>query len=94
MVCQEALKLTAQNRKVTFIVDNFPEHPHMPGSLAIDFILLPVNTTSVTQFMDQGVMQSLKTKWRAKVIRNYINTINSNKELPSITILDIIIMLE
>lgn len=87
-------KFLAQNRKVAFIVDNCPAHPHVPGLTAIDLIYLPPNTTSVTQPMDQGVIRSLKAKYRAKVIRKYINAIDSNKELPNITILDAMIMLE
>ena len=44
--------------------------------------------------MDQGVIRSLKAKYRAKVIRKYINAMESNKELPKITILDAMAMLE
>ena len=87
-------KFLAQNRKVAFIVDNCPAHPHVPDLTAIDLIFLPPNTTSVTQPMDQGVIRSLKAKYRAKVIRKYINAMESNKELPKITILDAMAMLE
>ena len=44
--------------------------------------------------MDQGVIRSLKAKFRAKVIRKYNNAMESNKELPKITILDAMPMLE
>ena len=44
--------------------------------------------------MDQAIIRSLKAKNRAKLIRKYINIFNSNKELPNITILDAMIMLE
>ena len=44
--------------------------------------------------MDQGVIRSLKAKYRAKVIRKYINAMESNKELRKITILDAMAMLE
>ena len=87
-------KFLAQNRKVAFIVDNCPAHPHVPDLTAIDLIFLPPNTTSVTQPMDQGVIRSLKAKYRAKVIRKYINAMESNKELRKITILDAMAMLE
>ena len=59
---------------------------------AIDLIFLP--PTSVTQPMDQGVIQSLKAKYPAKVIRKYINAMESDKELPKITILDAVAMLK
>ena len=84
----------AKSRKLALIVDNCPAHPHIPGLVAIDLIFLPPNTTSITQPMDQGVIRSLKAKYRAKMIRKYINAIDSNKELPKITILDAMVMLE
>ena len=84
----------AKSRKVALIVDNCPAHPHVPGLVAIDLIFLPPNMTPITQPMDQGVIRSLKAKYRAKMIRKYINAIDSNKELPKITILDAMVMLE
>ena len=66
----------------------------MPELAGIDLILLPPNTISVTQPMDQGVIQSLKAEYRTKVVRKYINAIDSYKELPNIRILDAMIMLE
>ena len=56
-------KFLAQNCKVAFIVDNCPAHPHVPDLTAIDLIFLSLNTTSVTQPMDQGVKRSLKAKY-------------------------------
>ena len=44
--------------------------------------------------MDQGVIQSLKAKYRTKVIRKYINVIDSDRKLTNITILGAMIMLE
>ena len=44
--------------------------------------------------MGQGFIRTLKAKYRSKVIRKYINTMESNKELPKITILDAMTMLE
>ena len=66
----------------------------MPELAGIDLIFLPPNAISVTQPMDQGVIQSLKVEYRTKVIRKYINAIVSHKELPNIRILDAVIMLE
>ena len=44
--------------------------------------------------MDQGVIKSLKAKYRTKVIRKYINVIDSDRKLTNITILGAMIMLE
>ena len=86
-------KFLAKNRKVAF-VDNCPAHPHVPGLMAIDLIFLPPNTTSLTQLMDQSVIRTSIAKYRAKVIRKYINAVDSNKEMPKITILDAMVMLK
>ena len=84
-------KFLVQNRKVAFIVDNCPVDPHVPDLTTIDLIFfLPLNTTSVTQPMDQGIIRSLKAKYQAKVIHKYINAMESNKELPKITIIHVI----
>ena len=59
-------RFLAQNRKVAFIIDNCPAHPHVPNLAAVDLIFLPPNTTSVTQTMDQGVIRSFKAKYEQK----------------------------
>ena len=56
-------------------------------------IFLP-NATSITQSMNQGATRSLKDNNCVKVIRKYINAIDSNKEWQNITILDAMIMLK
>ena len=81
-------KLLAQNRKVAFIIDNCPVHPDVPGLMGIYLLFLP------PELMGQGVIRSLKAKYCTKVISKYINAFDSNKELPNITILDGINMLE
>ena len=44
--------------------------------------------------MEQSVIQLLKAKYCAKVIRKYINATDSNKELPNIIILYAMIILQ
>ena len=70
------------------IVDNCPAHPHVEGLQAVDLIVLPPNTTSKLQSMNQGVIRSLKAKYRSAVVKLYINRIESGQELPKISILD------
>ena len=78
----------AEGRKITMIVDNCPAHPHVEGLQAVELIFLPPNTTSKLQPMDQGVIRSLKAKYRSAVVKLYINRIESGQELPKISILD------
>ena len=81
-------KMIAEGRKITMIVDNYPAHPHVEGLQAAELIFLSPNTTSKLQPMDQGVIRSLKAKYRSAVVKLYINRIESGQELPKTSILD------
>ena len=86
-------KFLAEKQKIALIVDNCPAHPKVEGLKAIDLIFLPPNTTSKTQPMDQGIIRSLKARYRTKVIRKYIAAVDAKKPLPKLTILDAMTML-
>ena len=58
-----------ENRKIALIIDNCAAHPEIGGLKAIDFFFLPPNTTSASQPMDQGVICSLKVRYRKKVVQ-------------------------
>lgn len=60
-------KFDTENRIVALIIDNCTAHLDIGGLKAIDLFFLPPNTTSVLQPMDQGVIRSLKAKYRTKV---------------------------
>ena len=81
-------KMIAEGRNITVIVDNCPAHPHVEGLQAVELIFLPPNTTCKLQPMEQGVIRSLKAKYRSAVVKLYITRIESGKELPKISILD------
>ena len=55
----------AQKTKITLIIDNCPAHPNVPALDWLELIFLPPNTTSITQLTDQGVIRSLKAKYRS-----------------------------
>ena len=86
-------KFLAEKRKIALIVDNCPAHPKVEGLKAIDLIFLPPNTTSKAQPMDQGIIRSLKPRYRTKVIRKYIAAVDAKKPLPKLTVLDAMTML-
>ena len=85
-------KFEQQNRKIVLIIDNCPAHPAIGGLKAIQLCFFapppPPNTTAVTQPMDQGVICSLKAKYRSRLIKLIIKAIDSNKDIPKINILD------
>ena len=76
----------AQSRKVALLSDNCPAHPEIKNLMNINLIFLPPNT-SVFQPMDQGVIRSLKAHYQKKVVCLSIKTVESNKPLPKISIL-------
>ena len=76
-----------ENRKVALIIDNCTAHPNIGGLKANGLFLLPLNTTSALQPMDHGVIRSLKARYRNKVVQKIIETINSKKSLPTISLL-------
>ena len=82
-----------ESQKVALIVDNCTAHPEIGGLKAIDLFFLPPNTTSILQPMDQGVIRSLKARYRTKVVKKMIEAIDSNKPLPDISLLDAMKML-
>ena len=75
------------------IVDNCPPHPHVEGLKAIYLLLLPPNTTSKTQPMDQGIIRSLKAHYRALTVQLFIRAVDNNEPLPKISILTAMNML-
>ena len=59
-------KFAFEGTNVAFVVGNYSTHPHNDNLKAIKIKLyfLPPNTTSKAQPMDQGVIRSLKAKYR------------------------------
>ena len=62
------------------LLDNATCHPHL-NLKNIKLIFLPPNTTSVTQPMDQGIIQALKLKFRKKQLRSILQKMEADKEM-------------
>ena len=77
-----------ENQTVALIIDNCTAHPDIGGFKAIDLFFLPPNTTSTIQPMNQGVIHSLKARYRNKAVRKMIEAIDSKKSLLTISLLD------
>ena len=80
-------KFLSEGRNVALVIDNCPAHPHIEYLKAIKLFFLSPNTTSITQQMDQGVIRSLKAKYRTNVVRKIIRSLEKNKTLSKISLL-------
>ena len=82
-----------EDRKIALMVDNCPAHPDINDLKAIELVFLPLNTTSHTQSMDQGVIWSLKSKYRIISVRRMITALENDEDMPSFRVLDAMKML-
>ena len=73
--------------------NNCPAHSQIGGLKAIEMCFLPPNTTSITQPIDQGVIRSLKAKYRSRMIKQIIKAIDANKSIPEVNVSDAMKML-
>lgn len=65
-------KMRCTGRKVLLFLDNAPSHPHLTLS-NVKLAFFPANTTSKTQPMDQGIIQTVKLKFRKRQLKFVIN---------------------
>ena len=87
-VREQDKKFEKEGRKVALVIDNCPAHPSIENLKSIYLYFLPPNTTSVLQPMDQGVIRSLKAKYRTRVIKKIIGAIDQGKQTNPISILE------
>ena len=76
-----------EGRKIALLIDNCPAHPFVSNLTNIQLVFLPANTTSVLQWMDQGVIRSLKAHYWGRVVRRLCRALDKMKTLPKICIL-------
>ncbi|XP_070174280.1 tigger transposable element-derived protein 4-like [Littorina saxatilis] len=81
-------KMAIRGRKIALIMDNCPAHPTVPALKATKVIFLPPNTTSVTQPMDQGIIQNLKVHYRHLYVKRGLLPAVEKKEAVIWTLLD------
>jgi len=86
-------KLMRQKRKILLFMDNASSHPQKEFSNIV-IIFLPPNTTSLSQPLDQGIIQNVKVKYRKRVLRHLlanIEEVTSASDLAKkLTVLDAI----
>ena len=84
-------KMKRQNRKVILFLDNAPCHPHFQlDNIKLQFF--PPNTTSLSQPMDQGIIQCVKLKYRKKQLQFLIKQMDKCSKTGSEILKDINIL--
>ena len=77
-----------KNRKIVLVIDNCRAHPTVEDLSNIRIVWLPPNTTSITQPMDQGIIQNLKTFYRKRFVQDGMLRCLEEKKSFSWSILD------
>ena len=75
------------SRKVVLIADNFGSHDVTDTALQdpqVEWILLPPNSTSVHQPMDQGIIAALKRKYKSKMLHAMVKNLERYDELRAV----------
>ncbi|XP_069107251.1 tigger transposable element-derived protein 4-like [Argopecten irradians] len=88
-------KMTRQGCRVLMFLDNAPSHPKLSlKNVTLQF--LPLNTTSKSQPMDQGIIQAVKLKYRRRQLQHIFanmtrhNLLSGSELLKQISVLDVI----
>ena len=75
-------------RMMVLMIDNCPAHPVNENLKSTTLYFLHPNTTSVLQTMDHGVIWSLKSKYRTRILQKVLAAIDQGKQLPVIPIIE------
>jgi hypothetical protein len=74
-------KMRKEKRKIIMFVDNCGPHLTDEKYENIKLILLPPNTTSILQPLDQGIIHSFKSYYRKNLISHMISLIEKRNEI-------------
>ncbi|XP_064475381.1 tigger transposable element-derived protein 6-like [Ornithodoros turicata] len=80
-------KMKEQKRHIAVILDNCSAHSKVPKMTYVKVLLLPPNCTSVLQPLDQGIIRSLKSHYRRRMLEEIL--INIEAKVPKPTNIDI-----
>ena len=70
-------RMRLEGRHIALLVDNCPTHPFIEMS-NVELIFLPPNTTSVTQPMDAGIINTLKFHYRFILANRRLETADND----------------
>ena len=79
-------------RKAVLVIDNAPSHPSNLEDGDIKVCFFPPNVTSISQPMDQGVLECLKRRYRHKLLSCILSDDNINllEKLKQVDMLDVV----
>ncbi|GFR99285.1 tigger transposable element-derived protein [Elysia marginata] len=79
-------KLKIQDRRILLLVDNCTAHPAVDDLPVITLKFLPLNTTSLLQPMDRGVIKNFKGHYRSRLNDRIIASLDANPDEKAIDI--------
>ncbi|XP_068027287.1 tigger transposable element-derived protein 4 [Melanerpes formicivorus] len=83
-------RFQAQHRQVVILVDSFSAHTAVKNLKSVELVFSPSDSSCIAT--KQGVIRSLKVKYRHCLIKRFIDCVKGNKEF-MLTLLDAIEML-
>ncbi|NXA13388.1 TIGD4 protein, partial [Sapayoa aenigma] len=81
-------RFQAQQRRVVIFVDSLPAHTEVKNLKSVKLMFFPPDSSSCTA-VKQGVIRSLKVKYRHCLIKRFVDCVEGNKEFV-LTLLDAI----
>ena len=85
-------RMRHQKRHVLLFLDNAPSHPQGLKLSNVNVRFLPSNTTSVLQPLDLGIIKTIKSHYRTKLLRSVLaklhTTDSASDVAKSVTVLD------
>ena len=78
-------ELKLKSRNIFLILDNCAAHPNLDCLTNVQLQFLPPNTTALAQPMDMGIIKSLKSMYRGKLVRHILVEIEDNMLTSSAT---------
>ena len=70
-------------RHVLYVCDNASSH-QVREYFHIKFLMLPPNATSIVQPLDQGIIHSVKRRYKKKLAERYLVSVENNKDANTI----------
>ena len=85
-------KMKSQDRHVLVLLDNAPSHATNINLTNVKMQLLSPNTTSILQPLDQGILQTVKAKYRKSLLTQVLAQLSDGHSVhelaKSVTVLD------